>query len=253
MAAYPATETVIGFIDEEPDGSWFPEVTLAFIRSLLQPFEQAISATDDREALEDWMQQVFPSLYQEFRDHLTLDNDGDFVPTGNDIRQMIISTIAYGLVSEDEPDPDVVRLPWDLVATAPPEIVTALGLDPNSRTLPVTVTVGPQQFTHQMTADQALGLILFSTIAGVNFHPSMYGTELTFFQNVFEYARFAVSDQPDSKYRVEIDGRVYQFITPDFMQGFATGALWTGTDHHAFWKHLTLILTPDAPPATLHF
>lgn len=28
------------------------------------------------------------------------------------------------------------------------------------------------------------------------------------------------------------------FVTPDFMQGFATGALWAGVDNHLYWSEL---------------
>lgn len=47
------------------------------------------------------------------------------------------------------------------------------------------------------------------------------------------------NDTPlDTDFTVEVNGVTYCFNTPDFMQGFATGALWTNMDHHLYWKNL---------------
>lgn len=247
---YYATVTLVNLIAEDPYGR-FPVVTINFVQSLLQPLEHAILHVDDREGLEDWVQQTFPFLSETI--HIKLNRAEYERTTGDDRRLTILDVIFHELV-EETPDLESIILPWDIIATATPAIATALGLDQAGGTIPITVTVGTQQFTHPMTADQTLGLILFSRTAGVNFHPSMYGREFRFFQDQQERDRFAVGDTFITPiFRVEIGGQVYQFLTPAFMQGFVTGALWTNTDHHAYWSHLVMVTTPASPPTPLYF
>jgi len=49
---------------------------------------------------------------------------------------------------------------------------------------------------------------------------------------------FNYLSDPDGQYSVIVMGRQYFFNDPEFMQGFATGALWAGIDHHQYWSDL---------------
>lgn len=254
MAAYsPVTDRAVKEISDEIGGERrIHLVTFAFLRSILQPLEQSISTIDDREELVRRVLQSFPSLEEVIEARLEMEEEDEDPITGANMRQIIIGEIVDNLLTMIV---DSVLLPWDIVDDMSPDDAAALGIDIISKTLPVTVTVGSQQFTHLMTVEQALGLILFSRTAGVDFHPSMYGTELTYFQDFLERSRFEVTNFPvsiDPIYRVDIGPTIYQFRSPAFMQGFATGALWANTDHHAYWNNLLLIAAP-APPTTLHF
>lgn len=247
---YYATVTLVNLIAEDPYGR-FPAVTIEFVQSILQPFEHAILHIDDREGLEGWVQQTFPFLSETIHTDL---GEAEYERTAGDDRRLTVLDAIFHDLLEETPDLESIILPWDIVATATPALAAALGFDQAGGTIPITVTVGDQQFTHPMTADQALGLILFQRIAGIDFHPSMDGREFGFFEDRQEQNRFDVSDTFITPiFRVEIGGQVYQFLTPAFMQGFVTGALWTNTDHHAYWSHLVMVTTPASPPTPLYF
>jgi hypothetical protein len=58
--------------------------------------------------------------------------------------------------------------------------------------------------------------------------------------------RFMFGDTPAKHFSVKIGENQYIFDTPNFMQGFITGAMWTGVDHHKYWGNLIqYVETPD--------
>ena len=116
--------------------------------------------------------------------------------------------------------------PWDIAKTieTDPEL-TAVFKNQNSSNLMVDVSVGGNNFVHPLTFEQAYGIVLFSEMVPGAYTISMYGTPLKWddvsnrFDNNDGHAYELTSG----------DGRYY-FDTEDFMQGFMTGAMWTGVD-----------------------
>lgn len=45
-------------------------------------------------------------------------------------------------------------------------------------------------------------------------------------------------DRDRKNFTVIIGETLYTFVSPEFMQGFATAAQWAGLDHHQYWKDL---------------
>ena len=60
-----------------------------------------------------------------------------------------------------------------------------------------------------------------------------------------EHTRFFYQEEGAAefprKYMVQVADRQFTFKTPQFMQGFMTGALWAGVDHHKYWQDLTTL------------
>ena len=141
---------------------------------------------------------------------------------------------------------DNIVLPWDVqrvVAMGHPEELTkALGVMMNDVTLPVTVTIENKQFTHMLSAEFTCGLLLFSLVSNLDFHLTLFDVPFTkeyLITDKNRRSRFNVNDDDDiGAFSVNISNVKYTFTTPDFMQGFATGALWAGVDHHLYWSNL---------------
>lgn len=256
------------FALEEAHSVSHQPTTIAYARTLLAPYQQALAQSDDPQALKQWVTQAFPQSLQEYilEEIKAEEVDPNGEISGDEIRSLILRSMANALLTDIEGmhianETDVATLPWDLVEAIEPEWAPLFGIDKANKTLPVTVTIGPQQFTHPMTMEQAMGLLLFSKVSGANFQPTMYGAALVYFDDQdengegTEHARFNVSDFPSQfpAYRVTAGKHVYQFKTPDFMQGFATGAMWAGVDHHAYWSNLQRLSDPNAAPEQLQF
>lgn len=274
------TEDPFLFALEEAHNVAYQPTTIAYARSLLVPYQEALAQSDDPEALKQWVTQAFPQSIRESilneieAEELEAVETDEMVkalnlPGGNwgdQIRSLILGNMANALLLNIDDlhvanETDVAALPWDLVEAIDDEWAPLFGIDKANKTLPVTVTIGPQQFTHPMTLEQAMGLLLFSKVSGVNFQPMMFGQALSYFEDQdengagTEHARFNVSNSSSHfpGYRVTVGGHVYQFMTPDFMQGFKTGAMWTGVDHRSYWSNLQRWRTPTAIPKTLQF
>jgi hypothetical protein len=144
---------------------------------------------------------------------------------------------------------DRTVLPWDVQRVFGlghgKELANALGITINDVTLPVTVTIGNKVFTHMLSDELAFGLLLFSFVTNIDFHINIFGAPFT--KDYFnvnneqkKYSRFYVVDEDEDfrDFSVKIGNVTYTFSSPDFMKGFATGALWCGVDHHQYWSEL---------------
>jgi len=108
--------------------------------------------------------------------------------------------------------------------------------------LPVNLVVGAQQFTLNVTLEFVFGLLLFSFISRIDFNITMYGVK--FFpdymapDNITRFTNFKRGPRTLTNYTIEISGGTYGFESLNFIEGFISGALWTGVDHHLYWKNL---------------
>ena len=132
---------------------------------------------------------------------------------------------------------DDVMTPWDIQSAISnhDKLTLLFNIKEGSEQLPLSVTINNKSFIHMLSEDFAFGLLLFSlpTVGNYEFNMTMFG--VPFGRDI--PARFN-ENKLDPGYTVEVSGRKYSFTTADFMQGFATGALWAGVDHHGYWKNL---------------
>jgi hypothetical protein len=150
-------------------------------------------------------------------------------------------------------------LPWDVQRAigTDGDFTKMFGFTKEMKQLPVEVVVGAQKFTHQLTLETTMGLLLFSdpAVGKHDFKVAMFGVPFTTEyivppaatgqepadQHVYKFdeSRFYY-DPAGSKqsFSVTVGKETYGFTSSDFMQGLATGAKWAGADHHQYWKSL---------------
>lgn len=147
----------------------------------------------------------------------------DFIKIINEGAQVIDNTI----------------LPWDINRVISSDYLYSqiinLGTDINN--IDVSVTVAGSVFHHRLSLELTTGLSLFGLITKTNYNIRIYGENLSvgyFIGN----NRFRI--RPTNPiYSVDINGAIFFFSTPDFMQGFITGAMWNNVNHRNYWKSLT--------------
>lgn len=240
------TTTFIENISSElyPDLEIHP-TTVAYIQTLLDPIVQVLNPVTDVDSILAWIPQAFTG---EFGDEqvLTLTNLKETGATVDEIKQSFFKGLVAALVQPsgayvEGHEGDDVILPWDVQVNLGAgtdngdDVAIIFGVQPEDRALPVTITIGTNSFTHMLTCEFTYGLLLFFAVAGQQFIVTMFGVPLT----INNIVRFALEDpEYRSNYTVEIGNMNHTFSTPEFMQGFATGAQWVGVDHHLYWKNL---------------
>jgi hypothetical protein len=270
------SETIIHVCSQVHPNLICHPTSIAYIQSLLKPYAEAIEVATDIDGITQWIPLAFPG---ELSKHATAEmikavakleiaedenNDPKAVSAAK------VATIEY-LVAEilelsgnrTREILDSTIFPWDIQTSAAldEELSKVLGITTDQTQLPVTVTVGPQQFTHMLSEEFTLGLLLFSdpTVGNHNFNITMFGAPLpssymvpTLETEENRLPRLLIPNGEtdiDTRYTVDVGVHKYGFDSPDFMQGFSTGALWAGVDHHKYWKNLFLIsVSPTGEP-----
>lgn len=241
-----------------PDSKVHP-TSAAYIKFLVEPYAKAIeTATVD--GIQQWLPLAFPG---EMAKHARTAADKmltvgpplkpekfDEVYRSSVIDYLVAEILELaGNNSKDERDPTI--LPWDVQKGIgnDDELSQMFGIAKDQNQLPVEVEIGTQTFTHQLTLEFVAGLLLSGeavpdlvlavSVFGVPFNASYIvpnGKE----GEEENYNRF--SERRDEKqYTVLSVGGEYGFDTPDFMQGFATVAMWDNVDHRKYWSDLAKI------------
>lgn len=247
----------------------------AYVSMLVKPYADVLE-TASIEGMQQWLPLAFPgklaegataALNKAVTDKITTYNEAAKEAKGVELleeeqynttvpevitagKEAIIHYLAAkvlelaGNVARDNNDDNIY--PWDvqLAIGNDPELSKMLGVTKDMNKLPVDVVIGPQKFTHELTHDFAEGLSLFEakSVGNRDFGMTMFDVPLNLsgFDNADELGsvgRFVFDDT--QTYSVVVAEFKPGFNTPDFMQGFATGAMWAGVDHHTYWKDLT--------------
>ena len=228
--------------------------TIAYIQTLLTPYAEALEPAQDVESIRQWVPLAFKG---ELINHALSEmnkaieaaeaNNTDALSAGKvaAIEHLVAEIIEISGNNARQFEATIV-LPWDVQASVSDDIELSemLNITKGDNRLPVTVTIGPQSFTHMLTRDFTVGLLAFSLAAGVDFNITMFETPFSadyFVEDDDKHTGYVYYDglALQSMFTVDINGKTYTFITPDFMQGFATGASWSGVDHHVYWSELT--------------
>lgn len=228
-----------------------PEITLAdvsvaYTRQLVQPYEQVLQPVDDIERIIEWVKVAFPGEILEY-----VNAEINKIPVENGIlsAQTIKETILSSLIRFiyqyvenltgvwNSYNDDVSILPWDIrdVIDMNQELSQIFRFDGQENKLPVTFTVQGVPHTHMFSLDFTMGLLTFCKCTNIDFQPQMFGESLGTNNHHYRYLEVFTT-----KYSVEVvgDPDAYEFNNGDFMQGFATGAIWAGVDHHNYWNNL---------------
>jgi hypothetical protein len=241
--------------------------TIAYIQARLRPVDLALGTALEftSPSSEDLIQivgELFPEFLENFEDsrdehHIVIQSDDirnsrtelqDIIKTGNmaNLKSHLIKELvkwilggAIYLVTE-KTDHENTLLPWD--------VQMHLGglVDNEPTTLPVTVIINGVHNTHEMSLEFAMGLLLFSD-QGVGDYPinaSIYDVPFTSNYIIQDPNRFHYEEEEEEGrgrapgYVVTVGLHTYEFQTTNFMQGFVTGAIWAGVDHHKYWHDL---------------
>lgn len=111
-------------------------------------------------------------------------------------------------------DSERTVLPWDIqkVIADNNELSKIFGITPDQKTLPLTITVGSQKFTHMLTMDFTMGLILFSDplVGNHNFSIIMFNelftSEYIISSDVVHVSGITIGNH---NYKVTVMNRVY--------------------------------------------
>jgi len=223
--------------------------TIAYIRIIFTPVYNSLSGNDNVEQIKDWGNNIFP-------------------PSGLDISSYIddiigqrpaniLQSVKYGVIEwfinylmnevtnfitdsgYDEIGYDNIIFPWHVQYTISTNeyLPSILGIDVDDNTLPVNVIIQNTPTQYMFTDEFVYGLLLFSYAIGRDFHVSLFGFNIGPEYMSQHADQHFISNQQET-YSVDVIGSKYYFHTSNFMQGFATGALWAGIDHHLYWSNL---------------
>lgn len=237
--------------------------TRNYIATLLQPYVEVI-ATTPIDRLAEWMTTVIPERLRE-EPLEKFDRYMRQQRTEYEIKKKVVELIFYLII---DPTTERVRirydesnqiLPWDVQDTIRNErfLYLMFHVPEGEDKLPVTVTIGGNQYTYMLGADFTAGLLIASKLKIQPVIPSfdivMFGALLDdeflkypeHIENSIDYRRpryTARYPNTFSKYGVElgVQGEImdYEFNSPEFIQGFITGCQWRHLDYHAYLSNL---------------
>jgi hypothetical protein len=233
--------------DEEVARTVISPAWTACIQHLVTPMATNLYQQTSMEGIYAWIASIPP----EFREFLqsNWNPNLDLAPLKESILFSLTKKLVedscqgsgYATVGSEVKYEHLTLTPWSPLDYMKRATATFFGIPgPKGRyQLPVSVTVNGNIFTHLFNFDQAAGLLLFSKTAGVDFHITIFGAPFTYFVEGQDDLYLRYDDQDtDTEFSVRIGARRYWFHHIDFLQGFATGALWVNVDHHRYWSNL---------------
>ena len=231
--------------------------TIAYIQSLVRPYAEALKPADSVGGIVQWIPLVFQDDSEKLvqlkmirrvrRELVKLGQDHNLV-TDNDpisLRCSKDSIIEYLLAKILELSGhmacdmnDHVVFPWDVQQAIYQDehLSQMFRITPDDKLLPISVVVCTDKILHMLSEEFVAGLLVFSDIVKHNFHVSFNDIEINYLTKP-KGNRFIKGASPE-RYTVDVCDKIYTFNSSDFMQGFATGALWANVDHHNYWKDL---------------
>lgn len=236
---------------ERQEFTYLP-ISYAYIRQLLLPFVQELEIKVHTEAIMEWLRLTFPEMiYYRIVSDLGDNPDKNIIITsllGYILGLILKNQIKYG---------DDIITPWDIQnAIQRANLVDrglsqVFGITQNDDLLLVTVIINNQSFTHKLSQEFTIGLLIFSIVSYANFDIKLFGESfttkyLTPNEESDEYfGRYVEIAIPDAEiiygydvYTIKIGKYNYKFKTPDFIRGFETGSLWMKVNHRDYWTKL---------------
>lgn len=222
--------------------------SVAYIQFILTPYAEAIEQASDIEILINWIESAYPGDLSKHGHSEAIkayqNTEGDEITRMaaarfNAINYLIDEILELGgYVTKDTRDERI--LPWDIKrAMGNDEELKIMIADPDSKTLPIFVTIGAQNFEHLLSSELVAGIQDYYRLRGDNISMSMFGVMLSTDYLASEYGRF-YEENNDTTYSVMIAGITRKFNTPDYITGAKTAAQWRNEDIHQYVTDLTM-------------
>jgi len=235
----------------------FCDVSVSYIKELLQPFVLGLNNIETVEAIKAWTYTILTPELSKYAvssiDTEIRNRDPEPVKivlcARNAIFQYLVAEIIELLFANG-----TILLPWDIQTAigSDPELSKIFGILKDQKVLPVTISIDGNQFKHLISLEFICGLsvMLLSHTAGTKI--DIYMSDVLFSKDYVNVSKF-ISEYPsnyemgqspihsrisDSNFSIIVDNTKYYFDTGDFVQGFATGASWLNVDHRQYWKDL---------------
>lgn len=199
---------------------------VANIIAMLTPYASALEAATTLQSISDWIGEVFPSSLNE--------SLMETVSLVSQERKDVSACVFY--VMDDLTAEIVSRIqemqsryitPW----TVRQSLNTLPTLFGSSDTVSITVSMGPQEFTHDITEEFVTGLLALYGAAQQPVRLTVYGRMLSYLPLLQAY-----TESKPSVYTVKLSSVTYFFDTLDFMHGVNTAALWLNVDDRQYWS-----------------
>jgi len=229
--------------------------TVAYVHSLLAPYDAIISAATDLESIIAWVPTAFPEAINANIVETLKGLPADDLTNVSSAKTMIINYLVNCVRSFLPDMKDKMLFPWDALQTLnnSAELSFLTQVEQGHNKLPITVCV--QQFgkavpvsdifTHDVGMEFMAGLFAFTNLSDMKMSVKMFETDLSPFGLVGKpddnsKSRFAFEDEKTKHtYTIKCGNNKYTFDTPEFMKGLTTGAMWANVDHHTYWSELT--------------
>lgn len=190
--------------------------TAAFLKTLLQPYHDALTAADTIEALTDWIPLVLPESAEALNTAIIESENVE------QAKLTILQTLASVLLDPD----NTTATPWEINRNRNEIAVRLFG--PSSDTIPVVIINGPNTFQHELTQDLMYGILVGLTgIPGWNI--TIGNIEVTRERYDPSYNEDQIEN---TSYAATVDDVEIYFNGVDFVQGVITAAQWTQRDPH---------------------
>ena len=199
--------------------------TAALLQALTQPYADAMAPASEKDAILTWLLQILPNHKVEI-----LPEDNADIVNGkilHHLKELILSNV---------PETVGVITPWDLVnhRKGPEDTITRL-FGGNTPSLPVTVIVGPNTYTHYLTLELLAGLMLVLDNNDKEIKVLLFGEP----PEAKLFGRFILKeDSKTLEYSAQLRGIPVTFETPEFVRGVSTACEWKNIKAHDFVKDL---------------
>lgn len=96
----------------------------------------------------------------------------------------------------------------------------------------VDVTINDRKFTHKMSQDLVLGIVIFYKAYCLSHPLSLYGEKSEFYYLTPRHTDIW------NNYTIDLNGQTYTFYDNEFMRGLITAAQWNNIDPHQYITNL---------------
>lgn len=217
----------------ERDAPPISHLLRTYLNSLLKPYEDALSQAEDTESIMTWVQQVLnDELYEKFSQTINPED------TPDDLKLTFLSVLMDALLEGAAKGISYKQITiWDVTKYRDETLTKLFG--EGSDTIPVKVTVGQNEFIHDLTQDHLFGILtLVKDIPEYSF--SVNDVPVTF-DDISEPYLILPEDPQDERriYHATLTVGPVSFITPDVIRGVITAAEWLKLDPKTYVVDLT--------------